>query len=204
MEKNTEFGVNSQNTSEDIEFADEESIENIEPDNEATNVGNTGKSADKNTSTEDQTSSKGTPTYTDRERQLYERAKKAEVKVKRLEHLESQVEQTKANKDLGAPADIAKVVHALKDYSTEEVDLIFRQAKSLGVSPLEAVKDEDVGLLIQAKREKVARENKTPEPTNRQSIQGKTYEDWTNDDISGSSLEEVGKYYDWLKQRSRG
>lgn len=139
-----------------------------------------------------------TPKYTDREKQLFERAKKAEAKAKRLEHLESKVEQAKADPS-SSVEDVARTVHALKDYSSDEVDLIFRQAKALGVSPSEAAKNEDVDLLIKAKREKVERENKTPEPTSRQSTEGKPYNQWSSKDIEGASLDEITKYYDYLK-----
>jgi len=147
---------------------------------------------------EDPPSDKGdsTPKYTEREKQLFERAKKAEAKAKMLEHLEKKVEKSPE-----IPVeDIAKTVHALKDYSTEEVETIFKHSKALGVSPLEALKDEDVGLLIKAKREKVEKESKTPTPTNRQSTEEKPYSEWTLDDINKSDLDSLSKYYDHLKK----
>jgi len=148
---------------------------------------------------EDRTSNKGESAskYTEREKQYFERAKKAEAKVKLLEHLEKKV-----GKSAETPVeDIARTVHALKDYSAEEVNTIFRQAKALGVSPLEALKNEDVGLLIQAKREKVAKESKTPEPTNRQSMEDKPFSDWKLEDIETSNIDKLSEYYNWMKSQ---
>lgn len=149
---------------------------------------------------EDHTSEKveSKPQYTDREKQLFERAKKAEAKAKRLEHLESKTQEAKEDPS-SSVEDVAKTVHALKDYSPEEVDLIFRQSKALGISPSEAAKNEDVDLLIKAKRDKVEKDNKTPEPTSRQSAEGKPYNQWDTKDIENASLDEVTKFYDYLK-----
>jgi len=148
---------------------------------------------------EDQTSNKGelASKYTEQEKQLFERAKKAEAKVKLLEHLEKKVE-----KSAETPVeDIARTVHALKDYSAEEVGTIFQQAKALGVSPLEALKNEDVDLLIQAKREKVAKSSKTPEPTNRQSMEEKQFSEWRMGDIENSNIDKLSEYYKWMKSQ---
>ena len=186
MENNQELEENSQNSS-DVE---ERSTE----------------------STEDQTSEKGESTdtvateekdqYSDREKQLYERVKRAEAKAKMLEHLEEKTQEVSKDPDVPIQ-NIAKVVHGLKDYSADEVDTIFRQAKALGVSPLEAAKNEDVDLLIKAKREKVERENKTPEPTNRQSSEGKSFDQWTSGDLEGASLDQIEKYREHLRNKSR-
>ena len=150
---------------------------------------------------EDHTSEKveSKPQYTDREKQLFERAKKAEAKAKKLD-LESKVQEAKED-PTSSVEDVAKTVHALKDYSSEEVELIFRQSKALGISPSEAAKNEDVDLLIKAKRDKVEKDNKTPEPTSRQSTEGKPYNQWDTKDIENSSLDEVTKFYDYLKEQ---
>lgn len=183
MENKKELEADSQNVSEETEEKTEEDSQE--------------------TSTEDQSSKKGDSTYTDREKQLYERAKKAEAKAKRAEKVEDKVKES--NKDSNMPdtpvEEIAKTVHALKDYSSEEVETIFKQAKNMNVSPLEALKDEDVGLLIQAKRAKVEKESKTPEPTNRQGVDEKKYSEWTNEDINNSDLDSLSKYYDFIKKQ---
>ncbi len=181
MEKQTELEENSQNSSEVEE-----------------------------TSTEDQTSEKGEDTtqpedkkeeYTDREKQLYERVKKAEAKSKMLEHVEEKAKE--ASKDPEVPTQkIAKMVHAFKEHSPEEVDTIFRQAKVLGIDPLEAKDHEDVDLLIKAKREKVERENKTPEPTNRQSSEGKSFDQWTSSDLENASIDQIDKFREHLRNKS--
>jgi len=173
--ENKELEVDSQNTSEETEETTEE------------------------TSTEDQTSQKGDAKYSENEKQLYERAKKAEAKAKRLEHLEKKVEEKTS--DTTPVEEVAKTVHALKDYSAEEVETIFRQAKVLNVSPLEAIKNEDVALLIEAKRAKVAQESKTPEPTNRQDTEEKDFSQWSGQDIEKASMENLSKYYDFLKKK---
>ena len=190
MNNNTELETDSKNVSKETP---EEKTEQVD--------------SQERTDTEDQTSQKGDSTYTDREKQLYERAKKAEAKLKKQELDEKSSKEDTSNKETSKDMsqvpteEIAKTVHALKDYSPEEVNTIFKQAKNMNVSPLEALKDEDVELLIQAKRAKVEKESKTPEPTNRQSSEEKDFSEWTAKDVNDKPIEEVTKYYDWLKKQ---
>jgi len=190
MNNNTELETDSKNVSKETP---EEKTEQVD--------------SQERTDKEDQTSQKGGSTYTDREKQLYERAKKAEAKLKKQELDEKSSKENTSNKETSKDMsqvpteEIAKTVHALKDYSPEEVDTIFKQAKNMNVSPLEALKDEDVELLIQAKRAKVEKESKTPEPTNRQSSEEKDFSEWTAKDVNDKPIEEVTKYYDWLKKQ---
>lgn len=184
MENEKEFEENSENSSQEETSAEETSQEEV---------------SNETSKPEDHTSDKGelASQYTEREKQLFERAKKAEAKNKLFERLEKKVEKSSET----PVEDIARTVHALKDYSAEEVGTIFKQAKALGVSPLEALKDEDVNLLIQAKREKVAKSDKTPEPTNRQSIEEKPFSEWKIDDIESSNVDKLSKFYDWMKSQ---
>lgn len=193
-EEKKEFETNSQNVSPEDQTSEKGDVTSDNSDN----LDNSDKEK------ENKDESEKTDKYSASEKQLYERAKKAEAKAKRLEYLEKKVEdQNKSSDSADIPTEqLAKTVHALKDYSPDEVDTIFKQAKSLGVSPLEALKDEDVTLLINAKREKVAKESKTPEPTNRQTSEEKSFSEWTSKDIEGKSLEEISKYYDWIKKQS--
>jgi len=91
-------------------------------------------------------------------KQLYERAKKAELKAKELEALLHIKEESKNKQDKveeNNPVEFIKMAQVLKDYSLEEIDLLGKQAKAMGITLIEATKDEDTQLLIQAKREKL-------------------------------------------------
>ena len=129
------------------------------------------------------------------------RAEKAESELKKLKNLEQKAQNAKDDPS-SSVENVSKTVHALKDYSPEEVDLIFRQAKVLGVDPIEATKNEDVALLLKAKRDKVEKENKTPEPTNRQVSEEKPFDNWTSQDMEGASVEQLQKFRDHLRKRS--
>jgi hypothetical protein len=126
-------------------------------------------------------------------RQLYERAKKAEERAKEeeakrlmLEKESGKVAKQATGESLD-PSDLAKTVVALKDHSTEEIDYIFKQAKFMNVSPLEAARNEDVQLFLEAKRERLERSEKTPEPSTKQSPSKKDVSQWTNEDLRQAS-----------------
>ncbi len=144
-------------------------------------------------------------------KQLYERAKKAELKAKELEALLHIKEESKNKQDKveeNNPVEFIKMAQVLKDYSLEEIDLLGKQAKAMGITLIEATKDEDTQLLIQAKREKLKKEQTNPLPTNTQSGNDKTYADWTQEDIkkrtsnpTPENIEELNKYNQWARTR---
>ncbi len=126
-------------------------------------------------------------------RQLYERAKKAEERAKEeeakrlmLEKESGKVAKQATGESLD-PSDLAKTVVALKDKTPEEIDYIFKQAKFMNVSPLEAARNEDVQLFLEAKRERLERSEKTPEPSTKQSPSKKDVSQWTNEDLRQAS-----------------
>lgn len=147
-------------------------------------------------------------------KQLYERAKKAELKAKELEALLNASKKSKPKAEPKAtvekqdPIEFIKMAQTLKDYSTDEVDIISRQARALGVDLLEAIKDEDTQLLIEAKRNKIKKEETKPLPTNTQGGNDKSYADWTTADIkkltskpTPENIEELNKYNQWARTR---
>lgn len=144
-------------------------------------------------------------------RQLYERTKKAEQKAKAEEAekllLQKQVKEatTKATGTAPDASEIAKTVLALKDYSPDEIDYISRQAKFLNLPLDKAAQDEDVQLFLQAKREKVERSDKTPEPSTKQSTSTKDISQWTNEDLSAATQrgdwESVDKFRAWMRKQ---
>jgi len=99
---------------------------------------------------------------------LYARLKKAEEKVKELRQKLEEKEKSQPSEKGEERVDIfdlAKTVSALKDYSPEELGYIQMVAKAKGLTPEEAAKTEEAKLLIAAKREKVAKEQKVPAPS---------------------------------------
>ena len=75
----------------------------------------------------------------------------------------SEVEEWSAS---GDPLEVVKLGKALKDYSDEETEFIIRNAPSKDINGIvKAEKDPWVQSAIQATREKVAKENKVPEPS---------------------------------------
>lgn len=142
-------------------------------------------------------------------RQLFERAKKAEEKAKEeeakrlmLEKQSSKVAEQATGESLD-PSDLAKTVVALKDYSQDEIDYIFKQAKFMNVPPLEAAKNDDVQLFLEAKRERKERSEKTPEPSTKQSPVNKDVSQWTNEDLRNASEREdwdaIDAFRKWAK-----
>ncbi len=133
-------------------------------------------------------------------RQLYERAKKAEERAKQADAeklmLEKETKETskQATGETPNPADLAKMVVALKEHSPDEIDYIFKQSKFLGVDPLEAANHEDTKLFLNAKREQKERSEKTPEPSTKQSPVSKDVREWSNAD-----LRQATENQDWDK-----
>jgi Asp-tRNA(Asn)/Glu-tRNA(Gln) amidotransferase A subunit family amidase len=68
---------------------------------------------------------------------------------------------------------LMKTVSALKDYDPAELDYIALISKAKGIPPEEAAKTEEVELWIQARREKVTKEQQTPEPSSPSGIESK-------------------------------
>ncbi len=144
-------------------------------------------------------------------RQLYERAKKAEEKAKQSDAeklmLEKKTKETskQATGETPNPADLAKMVVALKDREPDEIDYIFKQAKFMGVDPLEAANHEDTKLFLEAKREKRERSEKTPEPSTKQSPSTKKFNEWTNEDIRKASeakdFDSIDKFRKWARSQ---
>ena len=144
-------------------------------------------------------------------RQLFERAKKAEQKAK-VEEAEKLLLQKKIKESTAKAtgntldaSDIAKTVLALKDYTPEEVDYIAKQAKFMEVSLPEAAQNEDVNLFLQAKREQTERSDKTPEPSTKQSTSTKDVSQWSNEDLRAATQrgdwEAVDRFRAWMREQ---
>jgi hypothetical protein len=97
--------------------------------------------------------------YSDLEKQLYARAKKAEAEAKRLK------DATTAN----APSldGVQEFITATKDLEPDEVEELKLRAAGLGKSLSEARKDKMFNLTLQALREEKRKSN-APEPSSRQ------------------------------------
>lgn len=101
----------------------------------------------------------------EKNKRLYARMKKAEEEAKRLKR---ELEERKASSTSPDVFELAKTVSALKEYNDEELEYIQLLARAKNISPVEAAKTKEAKLYIAALREKVEKENKTPEPSTRQ------------------------------------
>jgi len=124
----------------------------------------------------------------EKNKQLFERAKKAEEKLKEIKpEIKSKEEPKEEPKgtEKQDPKVMVRLAKALNDFSEEEIDFIYRNAKDNSPeSIIEASKDEWVKMAINAKREKVAKEKQIPEPGNlpgANPIKGLTPEDIAKD-----------------------
>lgn len=112
-----------------------------------------------------------------------------------IEKLKSQLPE-KEEKSLEGmdTVQLMQTVHSLRDYSPEELEIISRNARGAGISLVEASKLEDVQLTIQARREKVAKESKIPEPTFRgATFQKKPLHELTKEELKESYDEVVAE-----------
>ncbi len=119
-------------------------------------------------------------------KQLYERVKKAEAERKKLDALnKAYKEQKQEKKDTGTldVYSVAKQVAMLKDYSEDELDIIDRHAKAFGLSYEEALKNKDVQTLIDYKRQE--NQDNIPTPSNRQSTEKLDARNLTPEQIAG-------------------
>ena len=79
---------------------------------------------------------------------------------------------------------VVKLVHALKDYSPKELEIIARNARGAGITLPEAAELDDVKIAIEALRNKVVKEQNVPEPTYRGITHNKkTVSEMTNAEI---------------------
>lgn len=135
----------------------EETIENPE---ETTPEGS--EEQPEETTEEQETSQKPEKTTSEMEeanKKLYARMKKAEARAKELETKKPPVG------DQSDSLALAKTIAALKEHSAQELDDIALIAKAKGLSLEEAAQTEESKVLVAARREKVAKEQKTPLPS---------------------------------------
>ena len=116
-------------------------------------------------------------------KRLYARTKLAEEEVKRLkeELKKSQVnknpEEAINNKADLDPFDTIELINTLKDFDNDELSFIKTVAKGSGKSLKEAAVSEDVKLYVEARREKIRKDNLTLDPSNNHSNPNLTAED---------------------------
>lgn len=94
-----------------------------------------------------------------------------------------------------SPMEIVRLAKALEGYNEEEVEFVTRNAAEKSIdSMIEATKDDWVKTGIQAKRDKVANESKTPEPSTKQTLSKKPVEKITPEEVSNMSVKEKEEY----------
>jgi len=128
----------------------------------------------------------------DKEKQsLYAQKEHYRNKVKKLEE---EIEKLKEEKGVDKEptsegedniVDLVKRIQVLKDFSPEELEIIHRNARGAGISLEEAAQLDDVKMAIEARREKVAKEKKVPEPSSRSvSYEGKSLSDLSDEELA--------------------
>ncbi len=114
------------------------------------------------------------------ERRLFARAKTAEEELKKIKQQlkEKEVPQTKEEAPRFNEVELAKRVKALSDYDEATINFAEVYAKGRGIDILEAIKTEDVQLYSEARREKIKKDNLTPDPSDKQSLTSKSVEEF--------------------------
>lgn len=111
----------------------------------------------------------------EKNKQLYARAKAAEEEAKRLKEelkkregakQDNQTNQEPINSNID-PFETIDLINTLKDFNQDELDFVKTIAKGKNISLKEAALSEDVKLYIEAKREKIKKDNLTPSPSNK-------------------------------------
>jgi len=127
-------------------------------------------------------------------------AQKEHFKAK-FEQSQKEIEELKKVKPIpsgepkkeSTPIEMVRLARALEGFSEEEVDFITRNATEKSIDGIiNASKDEWVRTAIQARREKVERESKTPEPSTKQGV-GES-----NKELKDMTLDEKDE---WFKKR---
>lgn len=110
-----------------------------------------------------------------------DKTQKLEAQLKELQEKipQSQIQQVNSQD----PREIVRLAKALEGYSEEETEFIYRNAKGNDINKIiDASKDDWVKTAIEARREKINKENKVPSPSNPlgQSFQEKSFLDIKN------------------------
>lgn len=102
----------------------------------------------------------------EKNKQLFERAKKAEEKLKEIKPLTESREEVKTFPTID-PKEIVRLTKSLNDLDEEEVAFVYRNAKNANdpQSVIEASKDAWVLDAIKTRRERVAKEKSIPDPS---------------------------------------
>lgn len=131
-------------------------------------------------------------------KKLYARTKKAEEEAKSVKEELEKVKKSSVKTDTSDPLGLAKTVSALKDYSPEELDDIALISKAKEIPLEEAAQSEEAKVLVTARRKKVAKDKKTPEPSST-FMAGKSLKD-----IKKMSDEEFEEYEKSYSNKQRG
>ncbi|MHA1482586.1 MAG: hypothetical protein ACTSQA_04010 [Candidatus Heimdallarchaeaceae archaeon] len=126
-----------------------------------------------------------------------EKREQAEKELAKLKETKSNIPASQN------PMEVVKLAKALEGYSEEEVEFITRNSTDKSIDGIiNASKDDWVKTAIQAKREKVAKENKTPEPSTKQDFSEKPVEDITEEELAAMPLKKKEEYLrkiGWIK-----
>jgi len=119
-----------------------------------------------------------------------EKREQAEKELAKLKETKSNIPASQN------PMEVVRLAKALEGYSEEEVEFITRNASEKSIDGIvSATKDEWVKTAIQAKREKVANESKTPEPSTKQGVSKKPIDKITPEDITNMTQKEKTDYF---------
>jgi len=127
----------------------------------------------------------------------------------RKKYEESQKELAKPNTPVdtldGNPMEVVHLAKALEAYTEDEVEFITRNASKKSIQGIiDASKDDWVKTAIQAKREKVVKENQKLEPSTKQSPAEKDLDKVTAEDLRAMTVKQKEEFLiakGWMTQR---
>ena len=181
---------------EQLNSTSEQETEDLDSQNEENN--------DENLDSQNEDADSDKEDVESKNKQLYARASKAEAELKKLRALQ---EAYKKNPEKNPPVDpfeVTKLVQALKGFEDEqELDIVQRQSKALGIDLASAASHEDTKVLVEHYRAKKQNKEATPEPSSRTQVGEKPYQQWTPQDINtaidNGQMDKVDEYYKWAK-----
>ncbi len=139
--------------------------------------------------------------YTPREKQLFERAKKAEARLKEkgIDLDEPKVQQ---NRDSSNPFSLAKSVAVLKDFDASEIDFAEKIARMDNTTPEQAVNTPEFKTWLKGKRDEDLKANRVPAPNSSSSSYGLP----NSEEVGKMTKEQHAKFEkDYLaKNRNKG
>lgn len=151
-----------------------EDLENIDSENDE--VEEVSEEETEESTNDDSEESEEKPEYSDNEKQLYARAKKAEDRLKELEG-KTKPKESKPKTEVNDEVTISRLeVRGIMEQ--EDQNYVLRFAKAEGISPIEALNDDIVKDRIEANKRRRAAASATPRGNNRTANESDEVDMW--------------------------